>query len=140
MELDYKRCAAIEGATFRERKTTRVRCATCGVTVAESYLKAHMSTSHGICVPQTRGVNEVGEGTTTYVVSFPKVLQEVRCTVPGCPVVAHSAGRLREHFMFFHFRSNVEVFQEGKEPLPRCDLCRMHMPAGRLIRHRKAAR
>ena len=86
------------------------------------------------------GVGEVGGGTTTYVVSFPKVLQEVICPVPGFPVVAHSAGRLREHFMFCHFISKVAVVQEGKEPLPFCDMCRMHMPEGRLIRHRRMAR
>ena len=67
------------------------------------------------------------------------MLQEVRCPVPGCPVVAHSAGRIREHFMFRHIRSKV-VAQEGKEPLPRCYLCRMHMPAGRLLRHKKTER
>ena len=74
------------------------------------------------------------------MVSFPKVLQEVRCTVPGCPVVAHSAGKLREHFMFCHFRSKVSIVQEGKELLPRCDMCGMNMPTGRLIRHMRTAR
>ena len=54
--------------------------------------------------------------------------------------MAHSAGRLRENFMYPHFKSKVAVFQGGTEPLPRRDLCGMHMPAGRLIRHRKTAR
>ena len=52
------------------------------------------------------------------MVYFPKVLQEVRCPVPGCPEVAHSAGRLHEHFMFCHFISKVAVVQERKEPIP----------------------
>ena len=30
-----------------------------------------------------------------YVVSFPRVLNTVRCLVPGCPAVAHSAGHMR---------------------------------------------
>ena len=35
-----------------------------------------MARIHGICIPQTRGVDEVGGGgATTYVVSFPKVKQ-----------------------------------------------------------------
>ena len=79
-----------------------------------SYLKAHMERSHGICVPQTRGVDEVGEGPTTYTVSFPRVLKEVICPVPGCPAVAHSAGRLLGNFMCRHFRSKVAVVQEGR--------------------------
>ena len=51
--------------------------------VGMSYLKAQMERSHGILTPQMIGVNEVGGGTTTYVVSFPRVLQEVICMVPG---------------------------------------------------------
>ena len=74
------------------------------------------------------------------MVSLPKVLKEVICPVPGCPAVAHSAGRLREHFMHFRFRSKAEVVQEGKEPLPHCDLFGMNIPAGRLIRHRRTDR
>ena len=87
-----------------------------------------------------RGVDEVGGSPTTYVVSFSKAIQEVRCLVPGCLAVAHSAGRLRKHFMFRYFRSKVEVVQEGKELLPRCDLCGTHMASVWLIRHRKMAR
>ena len=56
-----------------------------GVTVATSYLMAHMERSHGICVPKMRGVDEVEGGTGTYVVSFPRVIQEVKRPVPGCP-------------------------------------------------------
>ena len=110
-EMDYKRQVTGEGEISRERKKSGVSCAMCGVMMVSSYLKENMSRSHGICVPQTRGVDEVGGGTTTYVVSFPKVLQEVRYPVPGCPAVAHSAGRLRKHFMFCHFRSMVAVVQ-----------------------------
>ena len=79
-----------------------------------------MESSNGIYFPQKRGIDEVGGGTTTYVVSFTKAIQEAICPVPGCPAVAHSAGRLREHFMFWHFRSKVAVVQEEKEPLPTC--------------------
>ena len=60
------------------------------MTVAASYLKAHMVRVHGICVPQMRGIDDVGGGPTTYVMSFPKVIKEVRCPVPGCPAV-HTA-------------------------------------------------
>ena len=101
----------------------RVSCTECGVTLESSYLKQKMASLHGICAPHMRGVDEEGGETTTYVVSFPRILQSVRCPVPGCPVVEHSAGRLREHFMYRNFWSQVEVFQEGKEPPPWCNLC-----------------
>ena len=42
--------------------------------------------------------------------------------------------------MYRHFWSQVAVVQEGAEPLPQCDLCGMHMPAGRLIKHRHTER
>ena len=54
--------------------------------------------------------------------------------------MAHIAGIPRKHFMYRPFRSNVAVVQEGVDILPCCDLCGMHMPAGRIIRHRKTAR
>ena len=129
-----------EGENFRERKKARVSCATCDVTVAAYYLKAHMARNNGICVPQTRGVDEVGGGPTKCVVSSPKVLQEVICTVPGCPVLAHGADRFFKHFMFRHFISKVAIVQEGKETLPRCEMCRIHITEGRLIRHRRMER
>ena len=88
-----------EGATFRERKKTQVSCTKCGVTVATSYLKTYTEITHDICVPQTRGVEEVRGGTTTYMVSLYRMLQEVKCPMLGCPEVAHSAGRIREHIM-----------------------------------------
>ena len=47
-----------------------------------------------------RRFDELGGGPTTYVVSFPRMFEEVRCPVPGCPAVAHIAGRLRKHFMY----------------------------------------
>ena len=87
----------------------QVSCTECGVTVATSYLKQHVTRLHGICVPQTRGVDEGGGVPTTYVVSFPGVLQLVRFPVPVCPAVAHSLGRLQENFMYQRFRSQVEV-------------------------------
>ena len=112
----------------------------CGVTVAASYFKAHMERSHSICVPQTRGVDEVRGGPATDMMSLPRVQQEVKCPVPWCPSVAHSTGRLRKHLIYCHFRSKVAVVQEGTEPLHRCDLCGMHIPAGWIISHRKTMR
>ena len=74
------------------------------------------------------------------MVFFPRVLKMVRCLVPGCPSVAHSVGRMREPFMYRHFFAWIAVVQEGREPLPRCDLCVMHMPAGRLLKHQRTKR
>ena len=73
-ELAYKRQATGDEATFRERKKTRMSCTVCCVTVVAYYLKTHMARSYDICAPQTRGVDEVGGGPSTYPVSFPKVL------------------------------------------------------------------
>ena len=58
----------------------------------------------------------------------------------GCPEVVHSTGRLRKNFMYRQFFSRIAVVQEGKDPLPRCELCGMHMPAGRLINHQRKRR
>ena len=37
-------------------------------------------------------------------------------------------------------RSKVALVQEGGEPMTHCELCWMHMPAGRLIKNRKTER
>ena len=87
-----------------------------------------------MCAPQTRGINNVGGGLNTYVVSLTRVFQLVKCPVPVFPEVAHSTGRLQEHFMYRHFWSHVAVVQEGAEQLPRCDYYGIHMPAGWIIK------
>ena len=68
------------------------------------------------------------------------MLKTVRCLITGCTDVAHSAGRLREHFMYRNFFLRIAVVQEGKEPLTLCDLCGMHIPVGRLIKHQRTRR
>ena len=82
----------------------------------------------------------MGRGGVTYVVSFPLVLNKVRLPVIGCPVVAHSAGQQRENFVYIQFLSQIAVVQEENDPLSHCDLCDMHMPAGRLIKHQRTQR
>ena len=125
---------------YRYRKRLQVSCAECGVAVAQSYLKQHMGSLHGICVPKARGVDEKGEGPSTYVVSLPQIVQSVRFPAPVCPAKAHSAGRLQEYFMLRTFWSQIAVVQEGNEPLPHCDMCGMHMPVGRLVKHCQTSR
>ena len=89
-----------------------------------------MKWSHGIRLLKIRGVYLGRGGPTTYVVHFPRVLKTVDFPVQGCPEVAHSARRLRDYFVYQNFWSKVEVLQEGKEPLPRCDMFGIHMPVG----------
>ena len=72
--------------------------------------------------------------------SFPRVLQEVKCPVKGCPAVVQSAGRLCKNFMYCHFLSKAVLVQDRARQLTRCDLCIMHMPAGQIIRIRRMAR
>ena len=67
--------------------------------MAASYLKTQKVRVHVMCAPQTMGVDEVGgEGPITYVVSFPRVLQEVKYLVPGCTSVVHNALRTPRAF------------------------------------------
>ena len=119
-----------------ERNRLKAICTECDMMMAQSYLKKHTWPVYmASAPPQISGVNEKGEGPTTYMVLLPRILQSVRFPVPGCPVVSHRAGRLWENFMFIKFWSHIAVVQERKEPLPHCDLCGMHMPEGRLIKN-----
>ena len=69
------------------------------------------------------------------MVDFPWVPKTVICPVSGCTEVAHSAVWMREHFMYRHSFARIAVVQEGREPLPHCDLCGMFMLERRLLKH-----
>ena len=59
-----------------------------------------------------------GGGPVTYVVSFPRVLNTVKCPVIGCLEAVHSVGPIREDFVLQKHFSLIAVVQEGKEPCP----------------------
>ena len=63
------------------------------------------------------------------------MLKTVRCLVTGCLEVAHNAGCMREDLMYRHFFSRIAVVQEGREPLPCCDMCGIHILEDRIIKH-----
>ena len=52
-----------------------------------------------------------------YMVSFPRVLKLAACPVDGCMARTHNPGRLREHFMYCHWKVKVAILQGGLEPL-----------------------
>ena len=95
-----------------------------------------MERAHGRLLQQARVVDVGGGGLEVYKVSFPWILNLVDSPVEGCPAKAKTPGRLRENFMFRHWKSKVNILQEGPEPLPRCDQCGIHMQAARLFKHR----
>ena len=68
------------------------------------------------------------------------VMKSVVCPLYGYPAREKNPGRLRENFMYRHWKSKVNILQEGKEPLPGCDNCGMHIPAAKLIIHRRRYR
>ena len=53
----------------------------------------------------------------------------------GCPANAKKPVRLREHFMFRHWKSKVAILQEVPETLPRCDQCGMNIQETRLFKY-----
>ena len=53
------------------------------------------------------------------------------------PVKSKTPVRLRENFMFQHWKLKVVILQEGPELLPRCDQCGMHMQSFRIFKHRQ---
>ena len=111
--VDYKRRATGEGATFQERKRTRVRCVECRGTMAESSIFHHIEISHGIVLPQIRDVDIGGGGLQTYVVSFPQILNMVEFPVEGCPARENNLARLHENSMYRHWKLKVVIIQEG---------------------------
>ena len=81
-----------------------------------------MNLSYGAIPPQTWG---------------PIIMKLVECPVACCPENAHITDSMREHFIYIHSRSKVAVLQEEGDLLPQCNMCVIHMPAGRLIMHQR---
>ena len=73
----YKRRATGEGGTFWERNKNRVISEECKGEMAASYLCHHMDITHGIVMPQNRGVDIGGGVPETYRVSFLQVMNSV---------------------------------------------------------------
>ena len=63
--------------------------------------------------PKVRGVEVRGGRMEVYKVSFTWILKLVDCPVEGCPAKAKTPGRLREHFIFRHWKLKVDILQEG---------------------------
>ena len=99
-----------------------------------------MESYHRIVIPHNRGVEVGGGGPETYVVSFPQALKSVACPVDGCPERAHNPVRLRENFMYWHWKAKISILQEGLAPLPQCDQYGMHMPVSRMWIHKRTDR
>ena len=48
--------------------------------------------------------------------------------------------RIRELFMYRHWKSQVLILQEGTPPLPLCSNCGMHMNVAKMIRNQRMDR
>ena len=66
---------------------------------------------------QTQGVDFGVWGTGLYVVSFPCVLTLLEYMLEGFPERAHDPGRIREHYIYRHWKSQIAILREGEMPL-----------------------
>ena len=53
---------------------------------------------------------------------------------------AHNPGRLREHFMYMHCNSKIDIIKEGPSPLPRFNNFGMHILEDILERNKHTSR
>ena len=53
------------------------------------------------------------------MVSFPHFLTSVTCKVEYYPERNHTLGRIREHFMYRHWKARAVILQDGPPPFPR---------------------
>ena len=105
------------------------------MTMSAFSLWRHMERSHGIVLPYIRGVDVREGGPETYKVSLLQILKSVECPVEGFRSRANTPVILRENLMYRRWKLKVTIMQEGPEPLPRCDQCKMQMPAASILKH-----
>ena len=70
-----------------------------------------MERSHGIVLPQVRGLDVGGGGLETYKVSFLRILKLMECLVEGCPARSKNPGILKKIFMYRHWKLKVAIMQ-----------------------------
>ena len=73
----YKWRATVEGTTFLERNRTSISYEDCRGEMAASSLRHHMERSHGIVLPQVRGLDVSRGDPYIYKMSFPRIMKSV---------------------------------------------------------------
>ena len=132
----YKRRMTGEGDSYRARKRARINCPQCGKEMAHGSLPQHLLTQHGMIEDPTNWLDAPGRQPAAYRVSHPTGSRR-KCPVDGCPGVSNSRDALRRHFLYRHPQDSLVILEEGSHPLPRCELCGMHVPYSALNgRHR----
>ena len=105
--------------------------------MSESSLRHHVKSTHGRSLAQNLEVDTGGGARDNYRVSSPQVMTLVEFIVEGGPAKTHAPGRLWENFIYWHWKSQVEIVQEGPLSLPQCPSCGMYMNVKRMIRHQR---
>ena len=123
----YRRRIGGGGESYRERQRRRVECPECGKSLAESSLPQHSLSQHGIVTfpPVSAGVPQ--HPPAEYRISFPRTVKHRACPVEGCGNLATSHVKMRTHFAHRHPTDVIVILEEGTAPLPRCELCDMHV-------------
>jgi len=117
------------GESYRERKRRRVTCSHCGLDLAAGSLGKHLRVQHGLSPDTGVGYPDApGRQPAEHRISFPRYVSKVACPVEGCPGTATTRSNLRKHFAHRHFHDSLVILEEGSRPLPKCELCGMHVP------------
>jgi len=123
----YKRNRGVDGSdSFRQRQRRRVECSECGASMALNSLPHHLRSQHGIATDTSlTAVSQLPPD--SYRTSFPKTLPIRLCPVEGCSGSARSWDNLRRHFCHRHPDDTLCILEEAPTPLPKCELCGMHV-------------
>ena len=121
-----RRHADGQGDTFRVRQRRRIECPTCGLGLAQGSLANHRLRVHGLVTVANDNVAPPLPP-IAYQVSFPATLRNRLCPVEGCNARPTCRESLRRHFVYRHFADTICILEEGSQPLPKCELCGMHV-------------
>jgi hypothetical protein len=123
-----------QGDTFRVRQRRRIECSICGLGLAQGSLANHRLRMHGLVTVANDNVGPPPQP-ISYRVSFPATLRHRTCPVEGCSERLSCRDSLRRHFVYRHFADTICILEEGSHPLPKCELCGMHIKRS-ATRHR----
>jgi len=104
-----------------------VECSICNKGLAHASLPAHMLSQHGVVYLDNQPA-PADEPAAEYRMNVPGHPISVDCPVDGCDGRATKRYNMRKHFMHRHPNDTPIILEEGNRPLPKCELCGMHVP------------
>ena len=123
------------GDSYRLRLRRHMRFPECKVEITKGSMTAHRRFMHGteLAINWNRlPVNQTEHHLQVDNMRFPRMTKRCPFSFPGCSGSSHTWNGLISHFIKQHWGGIIRILEEHPNPLPKCELCGIQVPLGRL--------